>query len=159
MKCPVVSPDQTSPYEVFQPFVPQGDDLTSDDADFAFLVVARLKQGATIRQASAELSGMLSAYSATNHLPIQLSAIVAPLSQEVTANIRQALWLLLAAVLGLLLIACVNLASLQLARAMVRERDNANSRRTRSRADSPVSSDWRCGCFSRRFLAFCSLPA
>ncbi len=119
------SPDQTSPYEVFQPFVPQGDDLTSDDADFAFLVIARLKQGATIRQASAELSGMLSAYSATNHLPIQLSAIVVPLSQEVTANIRQALWLLLAAVLGLLLIACVNLASLQLARAMVRERDNA----------------------------------
>ena len=42
-----------------------------------------------------------------------------------TANIGKALWLLLAAVLGLLLIACVNLASLQLARAMVLERDNA----------------------------------
>ncbi len=119
------SPDQTSPYEVFQPFVPQGDDLTSDDADFAFLVIARLKQGATVGQASTELSGMLSAYSATNHLPIHLSAIVEPLSQEVTANIGKALWLLLAAVLGLLLIACVNLASLQLARAMVLERDNA----------------------------------
>ena len=68
---------------------------------------------------------MLSAYSATNHLPIHLSAIVEPLSQEVTGNIGKALWLLFAAVLGLLLIACVNLASLQLARAMVRERDNA----------------------------------
>jgi predicted permease len=119
------SPDQTSPYEVFQPFVPQGDDLTSDDADFAFLAIARLKQGATVGQASTELSGMLSAYSATNHLPIHLSAIVTSLSQEVTANIGKALWLLLAAVLGLLLIACVNLASLQLARAMVLERDNA----------------------------------
>jgi predicted permease len=119
------SPDQTSPYEVFQPFVPQGDDLTSDDADFAYLAIARLKQGATVGQASTELSGMLSAYSTTNHLPVHLSAIVTPLSQEVTANIGKALWLLLAAVLGLLLIACVNLASLQLARAMVLERDNA----------------------------------
>jgi predicted permease len=119
------SPDQTSPYEVFQPFVPQGDDLTSDDADFAFLVIARLKQGVAVGQASTELASMLSAYSATNHLPIHLSAIVEPLSQEVSGNAGKALWLLFAAVLGLLLIACVNLASLQLARAIVRERDNA----------------------------------
>lgn len=119
------SPDQTSPYEVFQPFVAQGDDLTSDDADFAFLVVARLKQGVTVRQASTELGGMLSAYATAGHLPLHLNIFVQPLSQEVTGNIRQALWLLFAAVLGLLLIACVNLASLQLARAIVRERDNA----------------------------------
>lgn len=119
------SPDQKSPYGLFQPFVPQGDDLTSDDADFAFLVIARLKQGVAAGQASTELASMLSAYSATNHLPIQLSAIVEPLSEEVTGNVGKALWLLFAAVLGLLLIACVNLASLQLARAMVRERDSA----------------------------------
>jgi predicted permease len=119
------SPDQKSPYGLFQPFVPQGDDLTSDDADFAFLVIARLKQGVAIGQASTELASMLSAYSATNHLPIHLSAIVEPLSEEVTGNVGKALWLLFAAVLGLLLIACVNLASLQLARALVRERDNA----------------------------------
>jgi hypothetical protein len=68
---------------------------------------------------------MLRAYSATNHLPIHLGAIVEPLSQEVAGNIGKVLWLLFAAVLGLLLIACVNLASLQLARATVRERDNA----------------------------------
>ena len=68
---------------------------------------------------------MLSAYSASNHLPVHLSAIVEPLSQEVTGNVGKALWLFFGAVLGLLLIACVNLASLQLARAIVRERDNA----------------------------------
>jgi predicted permease len=109
---------------VFQPFVPQGDDLTSDDADFAFLVIARMKQGVAVTQATTEFSSMLSAYSATNHLPIHLTAIVEPLSEEVTGNVRKALWLLFAAVLGLLLIACVNLTSLQLARAVVRERDN-----------------------------------
>jgi len=119
------SPNQTSAYEVFQPFVPQGDDLTSDDADFAFLVIARLKEGIVAGQASTELTSMLSAYSATSHLPIHLSAIVEPLSQEVTGNAGKALWLLFAAVLGLLLIAGVNLASLQLARAIMRERDNA----------------------------------
>ena len=70
------------------------------------------------------MSSMLSAYSATNHLPIHLSALVEPLSEEVTGNAGKALWLLFAAVIGLLLIACVNLASLQLARAVVRERDN-----------------------------------
>jgi hypothetical protein len=90
------SPDQTSPYEVFQPFVPQGDDLTSDDADFAFLVIARLKKGVTVGQASTELAAMLSAYSVTKHLPIHLSAIVEPLSQEVTGNVGKALWLLFA---------------------------------------------------------------
>jgi predicted permease len=119
------SPDQTFPYEIFQPFVPQGDALTSDDAEFAFLVIARLKQGGTVPQASTELSSLLSAYSATNHLTVHLSAVVEPLSQEVTGNIRKALWLLFAAVLGLLLIASVNLASLQLARAIAHERDNA----------------------------------
>jgi predicted permease len=119
------SPGQISPYEIFHPFVAQGDDLTSDDADFAFLVVARLKQGVTVRQSSTELSGMLSAYASTNHLSIHLGALVVPLSQEVTGNIGKALWLLFAAVLGLLLIACVNLAGLQLARAVARDRDNA----------------------------------
>jgi predicted permease len=118
-------PDQTVPYEVFQPFVPQGDALTSDDGEFSFLVVARLKQGATVINASTELSSALLAYCATNHLTVHLSAVVEPLSQEVTGNIRKALWLLFVAVLGLLLIACVNLASLQLARAIARERDNA----------------------------------
>lgn len=118
------SPDQTSPYSVFQPFVAKGDDLTSDDADFAFLVVARLKRGVTVTQASTEMSSLLSAYSAANHLSVHLSAFVESLSDEVTGNVGKALLLLFAAVLGLLLIACVNLAGLQLARAVARERDN-----------------------------------
>ena len=119
------SPDQRSPYGIFQPFVPEGDALTSDDAEFAFLVIARLKPGVPITEATSELASMLKAYSATNHLPIHLGAIVEPLAQEVTGNVDKALWLLFAAVLGLLLIACVNLASLQLTRAIVRERNDA----------------------------------
>ena len=119
------SPDQRLPYGIFQPFVPEGDALTSDDAEFAFLVIARLKPGVAITEATSELASMLKAYSATNHLPIHLGAIVEPLAQEVTGNVHKPLWLLFLAVLGLLLIACVNLASLQLTRAIVRERNDA----------------------------------
>ena len=119
------SPDQTSPHAIFQPFVPQGEDLTSDDADFAFLVIGRLEPNITRHQASTELSGLLGAYAAANHLSIHLGAVVEPFSQEVMSNIGKALWLLLAAVLGLLLIACVNLASLQVARSIKREREQA----------------------------------
>jgi predicted permease len=113
------------PYEIFQPLVPTKEEQTADDTDWSSLVVARLKQGATAKEAGGELDGMMKAYSANNHLPIHLDAVVEPFSQEVTGNISKALWLLLAAVLSLLLIACVNLASLQLARATVRDRDNA----------------------------------
>jgi predicted permease len=119
------SPGKTSPLEMFCPFVAQGDDLTSDDGDFAFLVIARLKDGVSLEQASTELGGMLDAYSTANRLPMHLGIFIQPLSLEATGNIRKAFWLLFAAVLGLLLIACVNLTSLQLSRAIVRERDNA----------------------------------
>jgi predicted permease len=118
-------PGEVAQYEIFQPLVPQDEELTADDSDFSFLVVARLKPGVTAQQAGSELDGMQKSYSANNHLAIHLGAFVEPLSQEVTGNVSKGLWLLFAAVSGVLLIACVNLAGLQLARSVVRDRDNA----------------------------------
>jgi predicted permease len=118
-------PGKVSPYEIFQPLVPQDEELTSDDADFSFLVLARLKPGVKAQEASSELDGMQKSYSVSNHLSIHLGAFVEPLSREVTGNVNQGLWLILAAVSALLLIACVNLASLQLARSVARDRENA----------------------------------
>lgn len=118
-------PGEVLPCEIFQPLVPQDEELTADDSDFSFLVVARLRPGVTAQEAGSELDGMQKSYSASNHLSIHLGVVVEPFSQEVTGSISKGLWLLLAAVSGVLLIACVNLASLQLARSVARDRDNA----------------------------------
>jgi len=114
-----------SPYEIFQPLVPKGEELTSDDGEFGFLVIARLKPGVSAADASSELNAMQKAYSGNNRLQIHLGAVVEPLAEEVTGNIKKALWMLLAAVSGVLLIASVNLAGLQLARSVAHDHDNA----------------------------------
>jgi hypothetical protein len=118
-------PGEISRYEIFQTLVPQEQDLTTDDSAFSFLVLARLRQGVSVKTAGSELDEMQQAYSLSNHLPVHLGTWVEPLPQEVTGSISKALWLLLAAVLAVLLIGCVNLASLQLARCVARDRDNA----------------------------------
>jgi predicted permease len=118
-------PGELLRYEIFQTLEPQKQDLTTDDSAFSFLVLARLKPGVSVKAAGTELDEMQQAYSLSNHLPVHLGMWVEPLSQEVTGSVSKALWLLLAAVLAVLLIGCVNLASLQLARCVARDRDNA----------------------------------
>jgi predicted permease len=119
------NPGKVSAYEIFQPLVPQDEELTADDSDFGFLVLARLKSGIPVKEATTELDGIEKAYSLSNHLSVHLGVVVEPLAEEVTGSIRKPLWLLLAAVAGVLLIACINLACLQLARCVAHSQDNA----------------------------------
>ena len=115
----------TDRYEIFTPLVPSTSERTANDGEFNFLVVARLKPGVSIRSAQTELDGIEKATAAADHLPIHLSVIVEPFSQEVTGDARKPLWLLLAAIAGVLLMACVNLANLQIARGGVRDHETA----------------------------------
>jgi predicted permease len=115
----------TERYEVFKPLVPQSDELTANDAEFNFVVVARLKPGVSVRQAQSELDGIEKATAAADHLAIHLGVVVEPFSEEITGDVSKPLWLLLAAVVSVLLMACVNLANLQLARSVGREHEIA----------------------------------
>jgi predicted permease len=110
---------------VYGPFVPSDRDLKNDEGNFNYKVIGRLRPGVSLQQASAELGGMQHAYSLTAHLPYHLGISIVPLANDVTSGISSALWLLFAAVGGVLLIGCVNLANLQMARTTAAMRETA----------------------------------
>jgi len=115
----------TERYEIFKPLVPTPSELIANDGEFNYVVVARLKPGVTVQQAQSELDGIEKATALSDHLDIHLSVIVEPFAQEITGNVSKPLWLLLAAVASVLLMACVNLANLQIARGMARDHETA----------------------------------
>ncbi len=89
-------------------------------------VVARVRKGLTQGQAQAELD-LIARHLAEQYPEANKGVAIAvrPLSQDLVGDIRSTLWLLLGAVGVVLLIACVNVASLLVARAVSRERELA----------------------------------
>jgi putative ABC transport system permease protein len=88
-------------------------------------VLARLKPGATITQAQAEMDTIQGRIAAQfqNAAPGTHVAIVPLLDQLLGARVRSALYTLWGIVACVLLIACANVANLQLARAAARGRE------------------------------------
>ncbi|HJQ23436.1 MAG TPA: ABC transporter permease [Blastocatellia bacterium] len=89
-------------------------------------VVARLANGVTLEQAAQEFTRLSATlkeqYPETNR---NVTALVAPLKENIVRGVRPAVLLLLAAVLFVLLIASSNVAHLLLTRSVVREREFA----------------------------------
>jgi predicted permease len=89
-------------------------------------VAARLRNGVTISEAQAELA-LMSARLAKQYSDSNAGITLVPhsLQSELVQDVRPTLWLLLSAVSVVLLIACVNVASLLLTRVVSREHEFA----------------------------------
>ena len=87
--------------------------------------IARLRPGVTLAQARTELDALTAALPWTFRRANRRTAFVAPLQEDTLGNARLLLWILLGAVVLLLVIACVNVASLCLARGAPREAEMA----------------------------------
>jgi predicted permease len=115
---------RTETYQIYSPLVLNPADF-SDDYDYNYMAIARVAPGIAIGQARTELNTIQAAFNQAHHTATDPTVVVNPLIVEVAGHVSTALWLLLAAVGAILLIGCVNLANLQLARAVARDRELA----------------------------------
>jgi putative ABC transport system permease protein len=110
--------------QIWKPFGLR-DEEKGDMGDFNFVCIARLGPGVTSSQALSELNVIQANFAARLAEKIELRAALVPLQEQITGRARTGLTLILAAVGAVLLICCVNIANLLLARAATRRREIA----------------------------------
>jgi predicted permease len=113
-----------APAEFWVPFGLRDNEL-QPFGDFNYECIGRLKPGVTFAQATAELNGVQAHIAANLPFKVDLGARVTQLQEEVTGRSRRMLLLFFSAVGMVLLIGCVNIANLLLARAAARSREFA----------------------------------
>jgi putative ABC transport system permease protein len=100
---------------------------------FSFQGVARLRPGITIAQANADLARVVpiwmdswsttSAASSRSYQGWKITPALRPLKQEVVGRVTDVLWVVMATIGVVMLIACANVANLLLVHAEVRQRE------------------------------------
>lgn len=114
------------PAELFVPLVL--DPANATRGSHYLYAVGRLAPGATAAGVTAELNAIIAGIRAkTGHYPPQMhfAPFAVPVRDQVVGGVRTALWVLLGAVGFVLLIVCVNIANLLLARLEARRREFA----------------------------------
>ena len=102
-------------------------------AGFGFHGIARLKRGATIAEANADITRMLPIWmdswsngpGQNSHIyePWKITPMIRPLKQEVIGNVGELLWVVMGTIGLVMVIACANVANLMLVRAEARQQE------------------------------------
>src|SRR5580704_10210778 len=103
--------------------------------NFSYRALARLKPGVTMEQANADVARMLpiavrsfpapEGFSVKLFEQAQIGPNLRPLKQDVVGDVGNVLWVLMGSIVGVLLIACANVANLMLVRVEGRRQELA----------------------------------
>jgi putative ABC transport system permease protein len=116
--------------EMWQPLAFSTQDLTPDNrGNHGYLVLGRIKPSLTTEQARSDMEAASKEMMARNptypYSKFNFTFLLVPLLEQTVGDVQAALWVLCGTVGFVLLIACVNIASLMLGRASAREREMA----------------------------------
>ena len=117
--------DNLPEVELWTPIAFAPDDNMATRNNHFINLVGRLKPGVTREQAQADVSAIARRMEEQEPGNKGLGALVVPMQEQITGDSRKALLVLLGAVAFVLLVACVNVANLLLARASAREKELA----------------------------------
>ena len=121
------STNRELPIGILVPLAFSKDRLAEEMGDLNYFGLARLKAGTSIAVANAELNALQHTISANLPADVKatLSAEITPFQEKLVGNNRKPLMILLGAVVGLLLVGCVNVTNLLLSRAVSQKRQMA----------------------------------
>ena len=115
------SPLELQTDQAVELWTPPGYYLPNPCCSHGLNVIGRLREGRTLEQAQAEIktiiAGVAKDYPGAYPKDGSKQTLLKPLTTEIVGDLRRALWVLLAAVVFVLLIACANVANLQLVAA------------------------------------------